>query len=101
MPDQTNDRKLEHIRAIENDPLTDRSKQFFDAIRLTHRALPEIALGEVDTSCSFLDYDLSFPLLISSMTGGDHELVKTINRNLAVAAQQSTKAIVGGALYSL
>lgn len=96
MPDQTNDRKLEHIRAIENDPLTDRSKQYFDAIRLTHRALPEIALGEVNTSCSFLGYDLSFPLLISSMTGGDHKLVKTINRNLAMAAQKTGVAMAVG-----
>lgn len=96
MPDQTNDRKLEHIRAIENDPQTDRDGRFFDDIQLTHRALPEIALADVDTSCDFLGYQLSFPLLISSMTGGDHELVQRINTNLAIAAQQTGVAMAVG-----
>ncbi|MGH1463091.1 MAG: type 2 isopentenyl-diphosphate Delta-isomerase [Neptuniibacter sp.] len=96
MSDQTNERKLEHIQAIENDPLTDRSKHHFDQIRLMHRAMPEISLDEVDTSCSFLGYDLTFPLLISSMTGGDHELIKSINRNLAIAAQQTGTALAVG-----
>lgn len=96
MSDQTNERKLEHIRTIENDPLTDRSKRYFDDIHLAHRALPEISLGDIDTSCSFLDYDLSFPLLISSMTGGDHKVVKTINRNLAIAAQKTRVAMAVG-----
>jgi len=96
MSDQTNDRKLEHIRAIENDPLTDRSMRYFDNIRLLHRAMPELELCKVNTSCTFLGYELSFPLLISSMTGGDHELVKTVNRNLAVAAQQTGVAMSVG-----
>lgn len=96
MSDQTNERKLEHIRAIERDPLTDRSMHYFDRIKLMHRALPEISLNEVDTSCTFLGYQLSFPMLISSMTGGDHELVKTINRNLAIAAQKTGVAMAVG-----
>ena len=87
MSDLTNDRKLEHIRAIENDPLTDRSAHYYDRIQLTHRALPEISLNSIDTSCTFLGKQLSFPLLISSMTGGDHELIKQVNHNLAKAAQ--------------
>ncbi|WP_299179191.1 type 2 isopentenyl-diphosphate Delta-isomerase [uncultured Neptuniibacter sp.] len=96
MSDQTNDRKLEHIRAIEKDPHTDRSGRYFDRIHLTHRALPEIALSEIDSSCQFLGYELSFPLLISSMTGGDHQLIKKINRNLAIAAQQTGVAMAVG-----
>ncbi|MCP4596955.1 type 2 isopentenyl-diphosphate Delta-isomerase [Neptuniibacter sp.] len=96
MSDQTNDRKLEHIRAIENDPDTDRSGHYFDRMRLMHRALPEVSLNDVDTSSRFLGYDLSFPLLISSMTGGDHELIKTINRNLAEAAQRTKVAMAVG-----
>ncbi|MGB0733812.1 MAG: type 2 isopentenyl-diphosphate Delta-isomerase [Pontibacterium sp.] len=96
MSDQTNSRKVEHIRAIEHDPATDRDGRYFDAIRLTHRALPEIALSEVDPSTSFLGKALSFPLLISSMTGGDHELVKRINTNLAIAAQSCGVAMAVG-----
>ena len=96
MSDQTNDRKLEHIRAIENDPETDRSRHYFDRIRLMHRALPELSLDAIDSSCSFLGYDLSFPLLISSMTGGDHKVVKEINRNLAEAAERTKVAMAVG-----
>jgi isopentenyl-diphosphate delta-isomerase len=87
MTDLTNDRKLEHIRAIEQDPLTDRSGHYFDRIQLMHHGLPELALADVDSSCEFLGRKLSFPMLISSMTGGDHQLINTVNRNLAQAAQ--------------
>lgn len=96
MSDQTNDRKLEHIRAIERDPLTERSGRYFDRIHLTHRALPELSLDEIDSRCTFLGKELSFPLLISSMTGGDHELVQKINRNLAEAAQRCGVAMAVG-----
>ncbi|MBQ0756389.1 MAG: type 2 isopentenyl-diphosphate Delta-isomerase [Amphritea sp.] len=96
MSDQTNDRKIEHIRAIENDPLTDRDGRYFDQIQLSHRALPNLALDSIDTSVEFLGKRLSFPLLISSMTGGDHTLIKTINRNLAEAAERTGVALAVG-----
>ncbi|NQZ69356.1 MAG: type 2 isopentenyl-diphosphate Delta-isomerase, partial [Lentisphaeria bacterium] len=87
MSKQTNDRKIEHINIITNDETVDRKKFYFDDVLLKHRAMPEIDLEDVDTSCTVLGKELSFPLLISSMTGGDHELVKTINKNLATAAE--------------
>lgn len=96
MSDQTNDRKIEHIRAIENDPATDRDGRYFDRIHLTHRALPELDLASIDSSVRFLGRNLSFPLLISSMTGGDHELVRKINTNLAQAAERCGVALAVG-----
>jgi len=96
MTDPTNERKIEHIRAIEQDPLTDRQGHWFDRIRLTHRALPELALGAIDPTVEFLGKRLSFPLLISSMTGGDHELVRRINTHLAMAAEQCQVAMAVG-----
>ncbi|WP_315980640.1 hypothetical protein [Aliamphritea spongicola] len=54
MTDQTNDRKIEHIRAIEKDAATDRDGRYFDRIHLQHRALPEVALDRIDTSVEFL-----------------------------------------------
>lgn len=96
MTDLTNDRKIEHIQAIENDALTDRMGNYFDQLRLTHRALPQIALKDVDTSCEFLNKTLSFPLLISSMTGGDHQLIRRINKNLALAAEHCKVALAVG-----
>jgi len=96
MSSLTNDRKIEHIEVINNDSQTDRNGHFFDGIRLTHRALPEVSLADVDTSCDFLGKKLSFPLLISSMTGGDHELIRKINKNLAQAAEQCQVALAVG-----
>lgn len=93
MTDPTNERKLKHLRTIENDPDTDRRKFYFDDIRLKHRALPELDLAEVDPSIEFMGKKLSFPLLISSMTGGNHDLARTINQNLALAAEKTGVAM--------
>lgn len=88
-----NDRKIEHIAIVQNDEQTDRRRFYFDQVRLTHRALPEMALADVDTSTDFLGKRLSFPLLISAMTGGDHSLMERINRNLALAAEATGVAM--------
>ncbi|MFH0954407.1 MAG: type 2 isopentenyl-diphosphate Delta-isomerase [Verrucomicrobiota bacterium] len=93
MTDQTNERKIRHIRTIESDLEADRRKYYFDDLRLTHRALPELDLKQVDPSVTFMGKKLSFPLLISSMTGGDHDLLRKINRNLALAAEASGVAM--------
>lgn len=92
-PDSTNRRKVEHIDILNRDPETDRQGREFDRIHLTHRALPELNLDEVDPSVTFLGKKLSFPLLISSMTGGDDALIRTVNRNLALAAQHCRVAM--------
>lgn len=94
--DATNQRKIEHIEIAANHPGIDREKNHFEAIRLTHRALPEVDLDEIDTSCEFLGKPLSFPLLISGMTGGDHEQARAINRNLAIAAERAGIAMCVG-----
>ncbi|MFT5720566.1 MAG: isopentenyl-diphosphate delta-isomerase [Motiliproteus sp.] len=96
MADSTNDRKTEHIQVIQADAEVDRNKSYFDLIRLRHRGLPQLALSQVDPGCLFLGKKLSFPLLISSMTGGDHEQLRTINRNLALAAQATGVAMAVG-----
>lgn len=91
-----NQRKLDHINIVSDDAAIDRKQYYFDRIRLTHRALPELNLADVDPSTKFLDKDLSFPLLISSMTGGtDDELIK-INKNLAAAAEAEGVALAVG-----
>jgi isopentenyl-diphosphate delta-isomerase len=96
MSDPTNERKIEHIRAIEKDPAIERGGAWFDRIHLRHRALPNLDLAAIDSSTSMLGKTLSFPLLISSMTGGDHALVRTINCNLAEAAERCQVALAVG-----
>ncbi len=93
MKDPTNERKVEHINIINKDSNIDRKKFYFDYFHLVHRALPEINYNTIDTSIELLKKHLAFPLLISSMTGGDHELVRTINRNLAIAAEETNVAL--------
>ena len=93
MTNPVNERKIQHIRIIESDGKVDRKMFYFDTIRLRHRALPELDLASIDPSTRFLGKDLSFPLLISSMTGGNHELIRTINRNLAIAAERAGVAM--------
>lgn len=91
-----NQRKLDHINIVSEGGDVDRRQYYFDRIRLTHRALPELDLAAVDPSAKFMGKDLSFPLVISSMTGGaDRELVK-INRNLAIAAEAEGVALAVG-----
>jgi isopentenyl-diphosphate Delta-isomerase len=80
-------RKTEHVEIVAKDESMDRRRFYFDDIRLTHRALPEIHLADIDPSAGFLGKKLSFPFLISSMTGGSGAELKSINRNLAAAAE--------------
>lgn len=91
-----NDRKLDHIRILRHDQDADRRKYYFDAIRLTHRALPEINFDEIDTRMTFMGKTLSFPLLISCMTGGSGEELCRINRHLAIAAETAGVAMGTG-----
>jgi isopentenyl-diphosphate delta-isomerase len=91
-----NQRKLDHIEIVSEGGSIDRRQNYFDRIRLTHRALPELNLANINTSTKFMGKDLSFPLVISSMTGGaDLELIK-INRNLAKAAEAEGVALAVG-----
>lgn len=89
----TNQRKHDHLRTFARDPAVERGRHYFDAIRLAHRALPELALAEVDPAVEFLGKRLSFPLLLSSMTGGSAKIFRTINRNLALAAEAEGVAL--------
>jgi isopentenyl-diphosphate Delta-isomerase len=55
--------------------------------RLPYNALTQTNLRDVDLSCEFLGARLRAPIMVGAMTGGA-QLSGTINRNLAIAAQQ-------------
>lgn len=89
-------RKLQHINIVleENvEPL----QSSFDKYRLAFKALPEIDFEEIDTSIDFLGKKLSFPFVISSMTGGEEKGL-TINTNLAKAAERTGVALGLGSM---
>ena len=84
-------RKAQHIELA-----LDRQMQpafnYFDEYSFDHQALPEIDRSDVDLSAPFLGYTLQAPLLISCMTGGTEEAA-SINRNLALGAEQCRVAL--------
>lgn len=96
--DATRRRKEEAIEILRSDPAIDRERHYFDRIRLVHRALPDVNLDEVDTSVEFLGRRLTFPLLISSMTGGSSDGLRQVNRNLAAAAEAAGVAMGVGSM---
>lgn len=89
-------RKLQHIKIVlEKD--TQPYPSSFDKYALPHKALPEIDLSEIDTRIEFFDKKISFPFMIASMTGGE-EFGKTINTNLAIAAEKSKIPLALGSM---
>ncbi|MBI2845409.1 MAG: type 2 isopentenyl-diphosphate Delta-isomerase [Chloroflexi bacterium] len=80
-------RKQDHIRiALEEEVEPRGVTTGLENYDFIHQALPELDLGQIDPSTTLLGKRLAAPLLVSSMTGGV-ELARTINHNLAEAAQ--------------
>lgn len=85
--EQTASRKSEHVRIVLGEDVAAKGVYTgFAAYRLPHDALPDLNLAEIDTSTTFLGKAMRAPLLISSMTGGAHD-VGAINMALAEAAE--------------
>lgn len=78
-------RKKEHIEHFLESNFE--GNNYFDYIYLEHNSLPELDFAEIDTRCSFLGKDISFPVMINAMTGGFGDAVE-INSNLAKAAEK-------------
>ncbi|MBN1656823.1 MAG: type 2 isopentenyl-diphosphate Delta-isomerase [Anaerolineae bacterium] len=91
-------RKSEHLRInLEEDVSFPRLTTGLERYHFLPNALPDIALGNVDTTTTFLGKRLNLPLLISSMTGGTAEAHR-INLNLAEGAQAAGIAMGLGSL---
>jgi len=80
-------RKEDHIHINSQEDVKSSNTTGLEKFRLIHQALPEINLSDVDTSISVFDKSLSFPLMISSMTGGTKKALG-INQILANSAQK-------------
>jgi isopentenyl-diphosphate Delta-isomerase len=93
----TEARKTRHLDICLNDDVGSTLETGFEHVRLRHEALPEIALDDVVLNTTFLGNALHAPLIISSMTGGT-ERAATINRNLALAAQNAGIALALGSI---
>ncbi|KXH81735.1 type 2 isopentenyl-diphosphate Delta-isomerase [Sporosarcina sp. HYO08] len=101
MTEAINKRKSEHIEITLNEHVTGNSiTTGFENVGFMHNALPEIHFNEIELSTSFLGYTCQTPFLISSMTGGA-EFAETINRNLALAAEERGWALALGSTRAL
>ena len=92
-------RKRDHLKLAQDEALEFPIKAGFDQWRFMHNALPELDLQEVDTRTTWLGKQLSFPLLISSMSGGIEESL-SFNATLAEAAEQVGCAFGLGSMRS-
>jgi isopentenyl-diphosphate Delta-isomerase len=95
MSESTEQRKSRHLDVCLADDVASRLDAGWDAVRLRHEALPEIALADVDVTTTFLGLPLRAPLLISSMTGGTARAAE-INRRLARGAEAAGIALALG-----
>ncbi len=85
----TSSRKADHIRInLEENVQFPRLTTGLERYRFLHQAVPELNLGDIDLHQEFLGKRLAAPVLISSMTGGTEQAAE-INRNLALAAQET------------
>lgn len=94
-------RKSEHIQITLNEKVTGESiSTGFESFTFIHNALPEIAFDEISIETDFLGFKCKTPFLFSSMTGGT-EFAETINRNLAVAAEERGWVLALGSTRAL
>ena len=81
-------RKTDHININLHENVRSNLTTGLERFRFRHRALPEINLIDVSTQTKLFSRSLKAPILISSMTGGNQD-AQRINRNLAIAAQET------------
>ncbi|MCQ0969359.1 type 2 isopentenyl-diphosphate Delta-isomerase (plasmid) [Paracoccus sp. TK19116] len=81
-------RKSDHLRIVaEGLGTQDRRATGFDNVHFVHKALPDLDMDDIDTSCRFLGRKMGAPLLISAMTGGPDEAAR-INACIAEACAE-------------
>lgn len=85
---QTESRKKDHVELVIKKGAQYEKTAGFERLEFIHDALPEMSLDSVDLSTTFLGKKLSYPILITGMTGGYGD-AEGINKALARAAQEN------------
>lgn len=97
----TTQRKAEHIHISLEKDVQFRSKTTgFEAYDFIHCALPEIDFENISTQTVFLNKTISYPLMISAMTGG-HPDAYEMNGQLAEVCQEQKVAMGVGSQRQL
>jgi isopentenyl-diphosphate Delta-isomerase len=92
----TAQRKESHVDVcLSRDVQADRLSTGLEHYRFEHAGLPEMALGDVDTSCTVFGKSVAAPLFVAPMTGGTQRTAGIV-RNLAVACEELSLAMSVG-----
>jgi isopentenyl-diphosphate delta-isomerase len=83
----TSGRKSNHLRINLEEDVQSGLTTGLERISFSHHALPEVDLHQIDLSTTFLGKELTYPIMISSMTGGTNAAA-SLNSALAEAAQE-------------
>lgn len=101
MHDDLEQRKSQHLDLVLNGEVEPAQRDpLFSSVRLLHRALPELALGDVDLSTHLCGKELRAPLMILGMTGGTERAAR-INQDLALLAEEEGIAFGVGSMRIL
>ncbi|HEX4385699.1 MAG TPA: type 2 isopentenyl-diphosphate Delta-isomerase [Myxococcales bacterium] len=101
MHDDLPQRKSQHLDLVQRPEVEpEGSDPLFNCVRLVHRALPELALGDIDLRAELCGKPLRAPLMIVGMTGGT-ERAGQVNRDLALLAQEAGVAFGVGSMRVL
>src|SRR6202790_4879942 len=87
MSDEMKQRKIEHVNIALGQDVSAAQQANWNNLHFVHQALPEVDLDTIDTSVTFLGNTLRYPIFISSLTGGNPDVI-SINVNLARAAER-------------
>ena len=81
------ERKEEHLRICLNEEISFKEKSAgFEKYEFEHYAITEVDINSIDLSTDFFAKKISYPFMISCMTGGSSGAVN-INQQLAIAAR--------------
>lgn len=101
MTDSIHKRKAEHIDITLNEKVTGNNiSTGLERVHFIHNALPEIDFNDISIKSKFLGEARPTPFVISSMTGGA-AFAETINRNLAMAAEERGWVLALGSMRAL
>lgn len=86
--DSTSERKKAHLDLCLTDQVAFKNKTTgFENYEFEHYAITEVDIEKIDFTTQFFKKQISYPFMISCMTGGTSE-AGNINAQLAIAAQQ-------------
>ena len=88
-------RKDEHLAIAESQYRQRLANDAFQAMRLVHHGLPELAITDVSLKTHVLDTEWQHPFYIEAMTGGSNKTT-AINQQLAEIAQATNLAMAVG-----